>query len=198
MSQSWSDLLMNDHQTTEKVFDAVDCTLASPDGPSRAVLGDAMKYFEGYVEGCHNKKEENHLFPLIERRGIPRSGGPLAVMLAEHEQSRALLPELVRLATSYLAGDRRARRTAGGVRPVLVAAQEPLLEGDRHPVPDGPPRSYRRPTRPRSWPASRRPRPRSGRTRGRSTDALAERIINAGGVEDLSFAARTGRAGAPS
>jgi len=187
MSQSWSDLLMNDHQTTEKVFDAVDRTLASPDGPSRAVLVDAMKYFEGYVEGCHNKKEENHLFPLIERRGIPRSGGPLAVMLAEHEQGRALLPELVRLATSYLAGDRGAlgdlRSVFGQYSSLLKnhywkendilypMARRVMSEADAAEVVAGI----------EATEAAIGPDTRA------KYYALADGIINAGGVEDLSY-----------
>ena len=57
------------------------------------------------MDGCHNKKEENHLFPLIEQRGIPRHGGPLAVMLMEHEQNRAMLPQLVALVDAYVAGN---------------------------------------------------------------------------------------------
>jgi DUF438 domain-containing protein len=70
------------------------------------VLRDALDYFQNYVDACHNKKEENHLFPLIEARGIPRAGGPLAVMLGEHDQSRSLLPRLVSVGQAYLAGDR--------------------------------------------------------------------------------------------
>ena len=88
MSEQWSDLLMTDHQTTEQVFEAVERALAGPGEPAPGLLGDAARYFREYVDGCHNKKEENHLFPLIEQRGIPRSGGPLAVMLMEHEQNR--------------------------------------------------------------------------------------------------------------
>ena len=106
MSASWSDLLMTDHQTTEQVFDAVSHALASPTGPSPALLRDAIDYFQGYVDSCHNKKEEQHLFPLIESRGVPRNGGPLGVMLMEHEQSRTVLPALVALAEAYLEGDR--------------------------------------------------------------------------------------------
>jgi hemerythrin-like domain-containing protein len=106
MSQSWSDLLMNDHQTTEKVLEAVERAFAAPGGPPVALLRDAMEYFQGYVDACHNKKEEDHLFPLIERRGIPRAGGPLAVMLSEHDQNRLLLPALALLANAYITGDR--------------------------------------------------------------------------------------------
>ena len=36
MSEQWSDLLMNDHQTTEKVFEAVERALAGPGEPSAA------------------------------------------------------------------------------------------------------------------------------------------------------------------
>ncbi len=105
MSESWADLLIHDHQTTEQVFDAVERALSGPSAPSPDLLRDAARYFREYVDGCHNKKEENHLFPLIERRGIPRQGGPLAVMLSEHEQSRAILPRLLDLIHAYVGGD---------------------------------------------------------------------------------------------
>ncbi len=105
MAENWSDLLMNDHQTTEKVFDAVERALAGPGAPPPGLLRDAAQYFQEYVDGCHNKKEENHLFPLIEQHGIPRHGGPLAVMLAEHEQNRSLLPRLVDLVDEYTGGN---------------------------------------------------------------------------------------------
>jgi hypothetical protein len=105
MSEQWSDLLMNDHQTTEQVFEAVERALAGPGEPAPGLLGDAGRYFAEYVDGCHNKKEENHLFPLIEQRGIPRHGGPLAVMLMEHEQNRVLLSQLTPLIDAYVGGD---------------------------------------------------------------------------------------------
>ena len=105
MSEQWSDLLMTDHQTTEQVFEAVERALAGPGNPATGLLQDAGRYFREYVDGCHNKKEENHLFPLIEQRGIPRSGGPLAVMLMEHEQNRVLLSRLTPLIDAYVGGD---------------------------------------------------------------------------------------------
>ncbi len=187
MSQSWSDLLMNDHQTTEKVFVAVERALAAPGGPSPAVLRDAMEYFQGYVDGCHNKKEENHLFPLIEQRGISRTGGPLAVMLSEHEQSRALLAELVRPANGYLAGDRGTLddlRAAFGQYSSLLKnhywkendilypmARRVMSEADGATVVAGI----------ETTEAAIGPDTRA------KYYGLADGIINAGGVEDLSF-----------
>jgi DUF438 domain-containing protein len=117
MSHEWAELLMTDHQTTEQVFDAVSMALSKPEGPSRELVRAMLEYLTAYVDGCHNKKEEDHLFPLIEARGVPRQGGPLAVMLAEHDQSKELLGALVPLARAYAAGDK-------SVLPALTPAFE--------------------------------------------------------------------------
>ena len=58
---------------------------------------------------CHNRKEEEHIFPLIEQRGVPRHGGPLEIMLMEHERAKELLETLVPQAEAWLAGDRDHR-----------------------------------------------------------------------------------------
>lgn len=104
MSENWSDLLMRDHETIEKVFEAGEKAFAAPGDPDRRLVGQLLEYFTEYVDGCHNKKEEEHLFPLIERRGVPREGGPLAVMLQEHQQGRDLLARLIPLAEDFVAG----------------------------------------------------------------------------------------------
>ncbi len=108
MTTQWFELLMTDHETTEKVFDAMANAFQRPDGPPADMVIAMVDYFTTYVDGCHNKKEEDHLFPLIERRGIPKTGGPLAVMLEEHERSRKMLEALVPVARAFAGGDRPA------------------------------------------------------------------------------------------
>jgi len=112
----WKDLLMRDHETTEKVFDAGERAFAAGD-PDPTMVEALLRYFVEYVDGCHNKKEENHLFPMLEERGIPSQGGPLGVMLQEHTQSKELLARLKPLADTYVAGDgsvlAELRRTYG-------------------------------------------------------------------------------------
>lgn len=54
-----------------------------------AVLGWLYDFFSTFVDRCHHGKEEQCLFPLLERSGMPREGGPLEVMLREHEEGRA-------------------------------------------------------------------------------------------------------------
>ncbi len=47
-----------------------------------------VEFFRGFADKCHHCKEEDRLFPCLERKGIPREGGPIGVMLYEHEQAR--------------------------------------------------------------------------------------------------------------
>ena len=61
---------------------------AAVDGVAFGWLRD---FFSGFVDRCHHAKEEHHLFPALQRHGIPTEGGPLGVMLGEHEEGRAFL-----------------------------------------------------------------------------------------------------------
>ena len=117
MSQSWQDLLIADHEQTERVFAAVEKPFTSPSGPPPGLVASFFDYARNYVDRCHNQKEEQHLFPLLERRGVSRESGPLAVMLAEHEAARGLLARLEPLVAAWVAGDRgvlEALRGAAG------------------------------------------------------------------------------------
>jgi uncharacterized protein len=105
MSRDWNLLLLDDHETTEKALIAFEQLLAGSTPPPAELCRKALDYFGTYVDQCHNLKEEKHLFPLIESRGIPRQGGPLAVMLQEHDQSRILLARLKPLLEATATGD---------------------------------------------------------------------------------------------
>lgn len=178
---------MNDHQTTEKVVEAVERVLGSPGAPPPGILRDAARYFQEYVDGCHNRKEENHLFPLVEQRGIPRHGGPLAVMLMEHEQNRSLLPRLVDLVDEYVAGnpDVLAELRAVFAEYSALLKNHFWKENDilypmaRRVMTDEDDRSVTAGIE--AVEAALGPDTRA------KYYALAERIINAGGVEDLSL-----------
>ncbi len=102
MNRQWNELLMDDHRAAEKVIAALERGFENSEGPEPQLIGGAVDFFTNYLEGCHHQKEEQHLFPLLEQRGLPRHGGPLSVMLMEHEQNRKLLAEF----RPYSKGDR--------------------------------------------------------------------------------------------
>jgi hemerythrin-like domain-containing protein len=53
-----------------------------------------IEFFTVFVDKCHHGKEERILFPELEKSGIPKEGGPIQVMLEEHETGRALLKQI--------------------------------------------------------------------------------------------------------
>ena len=105
MDKRWYEQLMDDHTMTEKVFAAMEKAFEQEGGPGRDDVATMLEYISGYVETCHNKKEEKHLFPLIEQRGIPSQGGPLAVMLEEHRRQTELVGRLEELGRAFLGGE---------------------------------------------------------------------------------------------
>ncbi len=53
-----------------------------------------LEFLRVFVDRCHHGKEEAILFPALESVGIPKEGGPIGQMLAEHEQGRQLVREI--------------------------------------------------------------------------------------------------------
>lgn len=117
MADTWSDLLMADHEQTEKVIEALEKRW-SEQAPDPATVAKALRYFSEFADACHNQKEEQHLFPRLQAAGIPSHGGPLAVMLAEHERSQQLLARFRAL------GQRVAGGEAGAAAEMVGAFQE--------------------------------------------------------------------------
>jgi hemerythrin-like domain-containing protein len=106
--------------------------------PDRAVLGRLVDFFRTFADRCHHGKEEAHLFPALERHGIPKEGGPLGVMLREHEEGRALVrameegrgPEVARAIRGYVILLRAHIDKENNV--LLPLAEQVLPEEEQH------------------------------------------------------------------
>ena len=55
---------------------------------------DAVEWLRAFADRNHHAKEENALFPAMIKAGVPSPGGPVDVMLEDHEQGRALIAEM--------------------------------------------------------------------------------------------------------
>ncbi len=51
-------------------------------------LDKILDFFRVFVDRCHHGKEEEYLFPTMEKSGIPADKGPISVMLHEHTGGR--------------------------------------------------------------------------------------------------------------
>ncbi len=70
------------------------------------VFKKAVSFIRNFADRCHHGKEEETLFPMMEKYGIPREGGPLGVMLYEHTLGRNFVKGLAEAAEKHEKGDK--------------------------------------------------------------------------------------------
>ena len=108
-----TDVLKQDHRVIEKVLAVVERFAEAPDKASLTDWEKALDFIRGFADKCHHLKEEKILFPALEKHGIAREGGPIGMMLVEHEEARAYVREMVE-ALAHEGGDSEVRRTILG------------------------------------------------------------------------------------
>ncbi len=96
-NRRWDDFLVAEHEMIERGMAVLkSCLEAVEDGSyDRIKMSRSIDFLLEFGDKMHNKKEEDLLFPLMEKRGIPVAGGPIGVMLQEHEAERALLKKML-------------------------------------------------------------------------------------------------------
>ena len=106
-----TDILMNEHRVIERVIAALEIVtsqLGSGQADRTGFFIDASEFIKGFADGCHHKKEEGVLFPAMEAAGVPREGGPIGAMLADHEAGRVFNRNMRAAAERMVAGDKPA------------------------------------------------------------------------------------------
>lgn len=121
-------ILMHEHEVIGQalaVLDAMAGRLAAGGSVPAQDLEQLLEFFVAFADGCHHAKEERILFPALEAAGVRREGGPIGVMLDEHEAGRRLIGRMRRDAAAAAGGDAEARRRFAEAAHEYVA----LLEG---------------------------------------------------------------------
>lgn len=104
-----TELLRSEHEIILQVAGALENLLdTGSTTPDFDAVGDCVTFFRLFADACHHHKEEDLLFPELEARGMPRHGGPIAVMLHEHEQGRALVRKMAEALQAARGGDATA------------------------------------------------------------------------------------------
>ena len=49
---------------------------------------EILEFIKIFVDKCHHGKEEDLLFPALEKVGTPKENGPIGMMLMEHDMGR--------------------------------------------------------------------------------------------------------------
>ncbi|MCK4838224.1 MAG: DUF438 domain-containing protein [Desulfobulbaceae bacterium] len=94
--ERWDDFLIAEHEMIERAMAVLKTNLDKIDSGNYDSLQmqRAVDFLLEFGDKIHNQKEEGFLFPLMQERGIPIEGGPLGVMLLEHDAERRLLQHM--------------------------------------------------------------------------------------------------------
>jgi hemerythrin-like domain-containing protein len=105
-------ILMEEHRIIERVIASVEIGVdrleATPPMHAEFFI-QAADFIKGFADGCHHRKEEGILFPAMEEAGVLKEGGPIGVMLADHEEGRRLARAMRSAAQELQAGDASAK-----------------------------------------------------------------------------------------
>ena len=130
----WDDFLVAEHEMIERAMAALKSNLEKIDEAVKAPLQmqRAIDFLLEFGDKMHNTKEERFLFPLMGQKGLPVEGGPLGVMLMEHDAERKLLgrmiAELPNLAEATAAA--RQKFAAEGFEYLTIRAEHIWKEND--------------------------------------------------------------------
>jgi hemerythrin-like domain-containing protein len=94
-----------DHDLIEKVIKSMQVTLdllKSGKKIPESILMPVVDFSRNFTDVCHHGKEEESLFPALEKAGMPRNMGPIAVMLMEHQITRQIADQMEQSAREYL------------------------------------------------------------------------------------------------
>lgn len=108
-----TDILKEEHRAIERMLAVLETAAERLDAGERVRPGlftEAVDFVRTFADRCHHGKEEETLFPRLEERGVPKEGGPLGVMLHEHDIGRAYIRAIDGAIPAYEEGDEAAVR----------------------------------------------------------------------------------------
>ena len=112
MSDKPTKVLEEEHHFIQKVVGAMAVlaeTLEAGKEVEEKTLHDIVEFMRTFADKCHHGKEETHLFPALEKKGVPMRGCPLGILIAEHQKGRDLVKQLAEATDSYANGTTSAR-----------------------------------------------------------------------------------------
>jgi len=103
-------ILSDEHRIIERVLGALEKLAQGPVGELEP-WKKALDFIRHFADQCHHFKEEKVLFPALEAHGIPSEGGPIGMMLMEHEEGRSYVRAML-AAISLIEGKNEASKAS--------------------------------------------------------------------------------------
>jgi hemerythrin-like domain-containing protein len=103
-----TDELKQEHQgilLMLRILEKVAAKIESGEKTDLDHLERIVDFFRVFADKCHHGKEEDLLFPAMEKCGISKERGPIGVMLMEHQEGRRYVRGMADALDRYKKGD---------------------------------------------------------------------------------------------
>lgn len=100
--------LIQEHKAIEQMLAILETASTRLERRETVETGDLarmIEFFKVFADGCHHTKEEEMLFPAMERAGVGREHGPVGVMLHEHAVGRNHIRQMSDALAAITGGD---------------------------------------------------------------------------------------------
>lgn len=108
-----TDVLIQEHDSILEMLTIVEAVcqrLEKNDTINPEHISGIIHFIQGFADKCHHAKEEDLLFKELAVAGFPQEGGPVGVMLMEHDEGRIYVRAMKESADRLAAGDDVAKR----------------------------------------------------------------------------------------
>lgn len=110
-----TDELKREHRIIERMLTVIDAAVYKQrlgrDLPPH-FFPLVVDFVRNFADRCHHGKEEDNLFPAMEKRGIPGQDGPIGMMLMEHDRGRLYVLQMEEASNRFASGDISALKAA--------------------------------------------------------------------------------------
>jgi hemerythrin-like domain-containing protein len=106
-----TEMLSDEHRVIERGLNIIEKLTQLPVDRTLESWKQVLDFARHFADQCHHLKEEKILFPAMEAHGISNEGGPIGVMLMEHEEGRSHVRSMFAAVELIEAKDQAARES---------------------------------------------------------------------------------------
>lgn len=102
------EILVKEHDSILKMIEVPRKLLADKSTVNIDHVEQIIDFVKNFADKYHHLKEEDVLFMELEKHGMPREGGPVGVMLSEHDEGRNYIKLASKAVAEYKQGNTNA------------------------------------------------------------------------------------------
>ncbi|NOX88025.1 MAG: hemerythrin [Calditrichaeota bacterium] len=122
-----TDILVHEHDIILRMINVINNAMQRLNSGEKIETGDLRQmvdFIRNFADHCHHAKEEDVLFKRMNEKGFPVQGGPIQVMLMEHDEGRRYVQNFEKAIDEYEKGNQDAVKqiieNAGGYAMLLT------------------------------------------------------------------------------